>query len=100
MSNSVPFLAIILAVVTNSHAFSQQCVNPVKPNCDFYSKCMEATCKCGFAADGYALSYGLKYCRRFLNDANLSPQGEKWRDATLRCLQETLVTSLRKIWCL
>jgi hypothetical protein len=70
------------------------CVNPVKPNCDFYTRCMEATCKCGYGSSGYALSYGKKYCERFQAETNFTASGQKWRDATLRCLQERQVAKL------
>lgn len=83
---------LLLASAGGLHA--QQCVNPANPNCDFYSRCMEQTCKCGFEKPGYALSYGKKYCGRFLAESAFSPSGARWRDATLRCLQEKLVSAL------
>ena len=71
------------------------CVNPTLPDCEFYTKCVEATCKCGFSSSsGYALSYGKKYCELFKGETNFSAQGKKWRDSTLRCLQEKLVSEL------
>ncbi|MEW5683997.1 MAG: hypothetical protein AB1942_03670 [Pseudomonadota bacterium] len=71
------------------------CVNPATPNCNFYTSCMEATCKCGYSSTGgYALSYGKKYCDKFLAEAGFSAAGRKWRDATLRCLQEKMVAQL------
>ena len=83
-----------LVIVFSSEVGAQQCVNPKVPDCKFYSACMEKTCKCGFGATGYALSYGRKYCERFLSRTDFSPSGVAWRDATLRCLQERLVAEL------
>src|SRR5262245_58575577 len=80
--------------ILGAEAKAQQCVNPIKANCDFYSQCMEATCKCGFGSSGYAVSYGRKYCQRFLDEKGFTAAGLAWRDATLRCLQEKLVQGL------
>ena len=70
---------------------SAQCVNTAQPTCGFYDQCLEKYCSCGWSSSGYALSYGLKYCKRFIAATGLSAAGEKWRDATLVCLQEKLV---------
>jgi hypothetical protein len=73
-------------------AIAQQCVNPIVPNCNFYTSCLEATCKCG--EKGYGLNYGKKYCQKFLSSYSFSEKGKKWRDATLVCLQERLYAAV------
>lgn len=88
------FIIWLVSILFSTGVCAQQCVNPVKPNCDFYSQCMEATCRCGFGSTGYAVSYGRKYCQKFLGEKALSAAGVSWRDATLRCLQEKLVAVL------
>jgi len=55
--------------------------------CGFYD-CLERNCGCGAA--GYPLGYGKKYCQIFSNYP-FSGNGNKWRDATLRCLQRSLI---------
>lgn len=87
-------LGICLAAIVNAlqPAFAQQCVNPIVPNCNFYASCLEATCKCG--EQGYGLSYGKKYCEKFLGSYSFSEKGRKWRDATLVCLQERLYAAV------
>jgi hypothetical protein len=68
------------------------CLAPVARTCAFYSACLEANRPCG--ASGYAIGYGEKYCSRFDVDDTLSPEGDVWRDGTLHCLQEALVSEL------
>ena len=63
----------------------------IGPQCTFYSNCVESRQLCG--ASGYALGYGNKYCNRFIAGA-FSGNGKKWRDATLICLQEELVSTV------
>jgi hypothetical protein len=53
-----------------------------------------ATCKCGYGSTGYALSYGKKYCERFMAETSFTAAGQKWRDVTGRCLQERQVAKL------
>jgi hypothetical protein len=65
-------------------------------NCDFYRQCLEHKTQCGDA--GYAISYGEKYCQKFLKlntnseieNLSLSEKGVQWRDATLLCLQNRM----------
>jgi hypothetical protein len=49
-----------------------------------------------YGPNSYAIGYGLKYCRRFssLTSKDLTPAGLKWRDATMRCLQNKLAPLL------
>ena len=45
-------------------------------------------------ADNYFISYGRKYCDRFLNETGWSAAGKQWRDETLLCLQKSIVAKL------
>lgn len=55
----------------------------------FY-RCAEETLGCG--ADGYLLGYGTRYAERFYRHTRpwMSARGQRWIDATLVCLQESL----------
>jgi len=64
------------------------------PSCGEYEACFAKYCPCDGDQDEYFISYGKKYCSAFLNDANLSDQGKRWRDKTLVCLQEKIVPKL------
>jgi len=78
----------------STHFGNESCV-PASPTCrigiedccGFYD-CLERNCGCG--AEGYPLGYGKKYCQIFSNYP-FSGNGNRWRDATLRCLQRSLI---------
>ncbi|CAF1639303.1 unnamed protein product, partial [Didymodactylos carnosus] len=54
---------------------SPSCQNPPMKSFDFYLKCMEAKAPCG--PSGYAQSYGLVYCTKFVNGlSEFSVQGQ------------------------
>src|ERR1700722_13591804 len=71
-----------------------QCVNSGKLSCNVYASCFERYCPCEGTKDGYFLRYGKKYCDRFIGSDGWSEKGNKWRDATLLCLQEKIVPKL------
>jgi hypothetical protein len=68
-------------------------MNTITPSCDVYASCFAKYCSCD-GANEYFLKYGQKYCTRFLNNESLSAAGRRWRDSTLRCLQESIVPHL------
>lgn len=68
-----------------------QCRNEIHPSCDVYKTCFENICKCISSNDEYFISFGKSYCEAFLGIEDLSETGKKWRDSTLRCLQEQIV---------
>ena len=88
---AVAFLAI--TVISPNTAIAQ-CVNPVHPSCGVYDTCFSKLCDCSGSQYEYFTSYGKKYCQIFLDLPGLSQKGMAWRDATLRCLQETIVPLL------
>ncbi|WP_162989583.1 hypothetical protein [Comamonas sp. lk] len=71
-----------------------QCSNSGQPSCDAYKSCFAKYCPCEAEADEYFMSYGDKYCRAFLGNTALSDAGKKWRESTMRCLQESIVPYL------
>jgi hypothetical protein len=71
-----------------------QCLSSAKPSCAVYSDCFERTCNCEATPDRYFISYGQKYCQRFLGTDRLSAAGNRWREKTLVCLQEKIVPHL------
>src|SRR5436309_1041028 len=90
------FAAMMLLVVANLFAVpsaSAQCSNSIKPSCGVYATCFAKYCPCN-GSDEYFLTYGKKYCEKFLGLATFSAEGVKWRDKTLVCLQEAIVPRL------
>jgi len=71
-----------------------ECMSSAKPSCNVYDRCFERMCNCEVTPDRYFISYGKKYCERFLYGIQLSSAGQRWRDETLVCLQETIVPHL------
>jgi hypothetical protein len=85
---------LVVGLMSNGEV-GAQCANPITPSCDVYKSCFAKYCPCTGQQTEYFLSYGLKYCEIFLNKgASLSDSGRKWRDVTLRCLQEKIVPHL------
>jgi hypothetical protein len=61
-------------------------------SCDLYGR-LEQQCNCK-GTDNYLISYGRRYCDRFLNSTGWTAAGAKWRDQTLTCLQTSLIQAL------
>lgn len=61
-----------------------------KLSCDAYRQFVEKTCPCKNSESDYAISYGEKYCKRFLARSDWSTEGKTWRDSTLQCLQNEI----------
>lgn len=78
----------IQVAIAPSPARDPACVAPPLRDCSFYERCLEAARPCG--ASGYAVGYGARYCRRFLEREGLSDAGRTWRDETMQCLQRRL----------
>nr|GFC73449.1 hypothetical protein [Tanacetum cinerariifolium] len=70
------------------------CQNSTSPSCEVYESCFAKYCNCKQREDEYFETYGAKYCKAFLGNINFSDAGTKWRDSTLRCLQESIVPRL------
>ena len=83
-----------IAVLLASPAAIAQCVNTVAPSCQVYANCFAKICDCSKSPYEYFTSYGEKYCKTFLDLNGLSSDGRKWRDSTLRCLQENTYVML------
>ncbi len=71
-----------------------RCQSSTTPSCSIYETCFEATCKCELSDYPYFISYGKKYCERFLGSNSWSDAGKVWRDKTLLCLQERIAPIL------
>lgn len=83
-----PVLGLLLLLMFSTSSFAVNCQNPSTVNCDFYTQCLEKKIPCG--AEGYALGYGDKYCRKFKAGNFKTVGGKGWRDKTLVCLQRAL----------
>jgi hypothetical protein len=57
-------------------------------SCEPYRQ-LDRRCHCA-GADNYLLSFGYKYCRRFLQTTGWTPAGLHWRNRTMVCLQQVL----------
>jgi hypothetical protein len=69
-----------------------QCVVSQRPSCDIYQKCFAKSCNCA-GPDEYFISYGKKYCEKFLK-TDFSGALRIWRDSTLKCLQQKIIPEL------
>ena len=95
------YFAIALCVLTqSSYAQAQaqaqaqvQCTMQGPLSCNDYNICFDRYCPCT-RADNYFISYGRKYCDRFLNATGWSAAGKQWRDKTLLCLQKSIAAKL------
>jgi hypothetical protein len=77
-------VGIVIWTVSTINASAQP-----KLSCDIYRR-LNSGCNCS-GQDNYLLSYGLKYCNRFLAAHRWTSAGFKWRDKTLLCLQNAMV---------
>ena len=69
------------------------CQQPVYGSCSFYKACAEATLHCG--PDGYPVHYGDRLCNEFVaNTAYFTPQGQRWFNTVMHCLQLALIEPL------
>jgi len=87
------YFVIALSVITQSNRAQAQCTIQGTLSCNVYNTCFDRYCPCT-GADSYFISYGRKYCDRFLNESGWSPVGKQWRDKTLLCLQESIAAKL------
>ena len=71
-----------------------QPVNRSQLSCDIYDQ-LNRHSNCD-GQDNYLLSYGRKYCYRFLSATDWTPRGSEWRNETLACLQNALIKNLAK----
>ena len=94
------FLISTLCMFVNTTMANCRLHTPIIADCKFYTQCLESKFSCG--KEGYPLSYGGKYCKRFQSldtpkahkGIQLSNQGIVWRDRTLRCLQDDLIIGM------
>ena len=93
MNACVGLTAFVVVCSFMPVAGNAQCRNTTTPSCDVYASCFAKYCPCSGQSE-YFLSYGKKYCERFLASNKLSEAGKKWRNATLRCLQEKIIPRL------
>jgi hypothetical protein len=87
-------IALTIALLSYARLAGAQCSNSATPSCNVYEQCFAKYCPCDNDPNEYFLSYGQKYCQRFLDNANFSDAGKAWRDKTLVCLQESIVPKL------
>uniref|UniRef100_Q07JF2 Uncharacterized protein n=1 Tax=Rhodopseudomonas palustris (strain BisA53) TaxID=316055 RepID=Q07JF2_RHOP5 len=86
-------LTFSLFAVLNASSAIAQCSNSIQPSCGVYATCFAKYCPCA-AGDEYFVTYGKKYCEKFLGIGTFSESGQKWRNKTLLCLQEAIVPKL------
>ena len=75
---------------------NQDCHSPDGTSCTWYRNCLEQCYPCEGTGDGYAIEFAEKFCNLYTNSFNtFSFSGQRWIDGVRRCLQVTLVHSLR-----
>ena len=77
--------------MANSSLSKAECANSIEASCAVYSECFGKHCNCSGTEDEYLVGFGKSYCEAFLNQDEFSDTGKKWKESTLRCLQEALV---------
>jgi hypothetical protein len=87
------YFVIALCVLTQSNRVQAQCIIEGTLSCNVYNTCFDIYCPCT-GSDDYFISYGRKYCDRFLNETGWSAAGKQWRDKTLLCLQKSIAAKL------
>lgn len=70
------------------------CSNSATLSCDIYPSCFARYCPCEASPDEYFMTYGYHYCRRFMFAPGFTQKGVRWRNSTMRCLQEAIVPEL------
>lgn len=82
---------LIFLILITPIAIGSECVNESRASCNVYEMCFAKKCNCAGEPDEYLLSFGRRYCEAFLGRSDFSEQGLRWRDKTLRCLQERVI---------
>ena len=83
----------VVLMLSGTLAYAQ-CQSGAHLSCAVYTTCFDKYCPCEATGDGYFIRYGKKYCDRFLASTGWSKKGNKWRNQTLLCLQESIVPKL------
>lgn len=91
-AHALYFVIALCTLMQSKYAWAQ-CTVQDMPSCNVYNTCFDRYCRCT-GADNYFISYGQKYCNRFLNETGWSPAGKQWRDKTLLCLQKSIAAKL------
>ena len=69
---STLYFVIALCVLMQSNYIQAQCIIQGPLSCNVYNTCFDRYCPCT-GADNYFISYGRKYCDRFLNERDGRP---------------------------
>jgi hypothetical protein len=93
-SRSTFFFMLMTALLTILLFDGAQGQDVPQLSCGLYDR-LAKRCGCN-GSDDYFLSYGRKYCERFLHSTDWSAAGVKWRDNTLVCLQRSLRSALAR----
>ncbi|XP_076076633.1 uncharacterized protein LOC143047449 [Mytilus galloprovincialis] len=73
-----------------------RCYSPSGADCSWYRDCLERKFKCSGTEDDYAMAFATKFCDLYSqNYQDFSQDGQQWIDAVRKCLQVSLVQSLR-----
>ncbi|XP_063401949.1 uncharacterized protein LOC134686203 [Mytilus trossulus] len=73
-----------------------RCYSPSGADCSWYRDCLERKFKCNGTEDDYAIAFATKFCNLYSqNYQDFSQDGQQWIDAVRKCLQVSLVQTLR-----
>lgn len=73
-----------------------QCYSPSGTDCSWYHHCLERKYKCNGTEDNFAVEFATKFCNLYSrSNQDFSQDGQKWMDAVRKCLQVSLVKTIR-----
>ncbi|VDI62859.1 Hypothetical predicted protein [Mytilus galloprovincialis] len=73
-----------------------RCYSPSGADCSWYRDCLERKFKCSGTEDDYAMAFATKFCNLYSQSyQDFSQDGQQWIDAVRKCLQVSLVQTLR-----
>jgi len=89
------FLGALAACFLNASGVGNaQPTRQSEMNCALYDR-LDRQCGCK-GTDEYFVSYGRRYCQRFLRSSGWTSAGTRWRDQTLVCLQQSLSRAMHQ----
>ncbi|VDH90907.1 Hypothetical predicted protein [Mytilus galloprovincialis] len=73
-----------------------QCYSPSGTDCSWYQHCLERKYQCNGTENNFAVKFATKFCNLYSrSNQDFSQDGQKWMDAVRKCLQVSLVKTIR-----
>lgn len=90
----IRLLALIVTFVFTAPPAIAKDLDVANAACREYAETFPQRCRCAGDKDEYFTTYGLRYCNRFLESADFSAAGRRWRSRTLACLTKRITREL------